>query len=161
MPSLRDARMTEVRPFRPTASMCNRPLFTDVILGGKFERGAFATRTTHFLAKFRLGLPTQGADQRNKRIETTAHTERPPKDQYQHHTLTNNLDKRNYRRNRTTKTSAKRPIPAPKANQQFGQTKPPREQNDQTNATRPIPTPSANQQFGKAKQPHKQNENQR
>ena len=42
--------------------------------------------------------------------------------------------KRNDRANRSTKTSAKtaRPIPTPKADQKFGQTKPPHTQNDQS-----------------------------
>lgn len=107
-----------------------------------------------FLAKFRQGLPTLGADQRNTWGEAAAHTERPnqrhatntntkrvppiwtnetsdrterhePAPKGRRQTLTGDLDRRNIRANRKNPVD-KWLVPTQNANRQFGQTRPPR-----------------------------------
>ena len=70
-PRFRGARMDVERPFRPPKRCIigrrpASPLVTAGIRGALFKHDVLTTRTSHFLAEFRRGLPTQGADQRNK-----------------------------------------------------------------------------------------------
>ena len=86
-----------------------RPLFTAGIRGTLFKHGKLTTRTSHFLAKFRPGSP-------NTRRAGTKPPLRPKRTQ----TI------------KTTETAK----PTPNANQQFGQTKPPRTRNSDSQRRR-------------------------
>ena len=100
------------------------------------------TKTSHFLAKFRLGVPTPTKERikRNHRYDQnqrkltikTNETAAPRNDQNQHQTRTKNVGKRNHRTRRPTK-------PTPNANQRQGQTKPPRTWNNQRRRRRKRP----------------------
>jgi len=127
-------------PFKSTDSRApaDRPIFTAGIRGKLFKRGKVTTRSSHFLAKFRLGLPTRRAEPMNERNETTATTKNkrklmiktnetagPRNDKCQRQTRTNNVDKRNHR-------PAEQPKQTPNANLKYGQTKPPQTLNNQS-----------------------------